>query len=186
MPKRTPKTPPTTTPKARTTPKATKTSPAPRRPIGHWLFKSEPSVFSIQHLAAAKGRTTFWDGVRNYQARNLLRDEVKAGDLVLFYHSNAESTGVAGVAEVMREAYPDPTQFDATSDHFDPRSTRENPPWLVVDVRHVQTFASVVTLDALTSATALAAMDVLRRGNRLSIQRVRPDEFAEVLRMAGN
>jgi predicted RNA-binding protein with PUA-like domain len=150
----------------------------------HWLFKSEPSVFSIDDLARAPGATTAWEGVRNYQARNLLRDEVRAGDLVLFHHSSADPPGVAGIAEVVRDAYPDPSQFDPKSDYHDPGSPRDAPRWLLVDVRFVRKFAAVVPLDAMQREPSLAEMDVLRRGNRLSIQRVRPAEFATVLRMS--
>ena len=152
--------------------------------VGHWLFKSEPSVFSIGDLGRAKGATTGWDGVRNYQARNLLRDEVKRGDLVLFYHSSAEPTGVAGVAEVAREAYPDASQFDSKSDHCDPTSPRDAPRWVAVDVRLVRAFPRVVTLAELKAEPSLSKMEVLRRGSRLSIQRVTPEEFATVTRMA--
>lgn len=151
---------------------------------GHWLFKSEPGVFSIADLARAPGATTGWDGVRNYQARNLLRDEVQRGDLVLFYHSSAEPTGVAGVAEVVREAYPDATQFDPQSDHFDAGASRDDPRWMAVDVRLVRAFPRVVALAELKAEPSLAGMEVLRRGSRLSIQRASPAEFATITRMA--
>jgi predicted RNA-binding protein with PUA-like domain len=154
--------------------------PAQRR----WLMKSEPTTFSIDHLAAAKGRTTRWDGIRNYQARNLLRDEVRKGDLVLFWHSSADPTGAAGVCEVVREAYPDPTQFDPKSEGHDPGSPRDAPRWLCVDVRFVRKFPRVVPAEAIRATPALAAMDVLRRGNRLSVQRVTPAEFDAVLALA--
>jgi predicted RNA-binding protein with PUA-like domain len=151
----------------------------------HWLFKSEPDVFSIDDLAKAKGRTTAWDGVRNYQARNTLRDAVKKGDLVVFYHSSADPPGAAGVAEVVREAYPDPTQFDAKSKYHDPAAKRDAPPWMAVDVRLVRKFPRLVPLDALRADPALAKMDLLRRGNRLSVQPVTPQEFAAIERLAG-
>jgi predicted RNA-binding protein with PUA-like domain len=163
-------------------------APPPRVPGDgprHFLFKSEPTVFSIDHLAAAPAQTTCWEGVRNYQARNLLRDEVRKGDLVLFWHSSADPAGAAGVAEVARDAYPDPAQFDPKSPYHDPGSPRDAPRWLVVDVRFVRKFPVFVPVDRLQAEPSLAAMDVLRRGNRLSIQRVRPEEFAAVLRMAG-
>lgn len=149
-----------------------------------WLMKSEPSVFSIDVLAKAPKKTTMWDGVRNYQARNLLRDRVKKGDLVLFYHSSADETGVAGVAEIVREAYPDPTQFDPKSDHHDPGSTKDAPRWLAVDLRFVRKLPRVVTLDQLRADPALAKMEVLRRGNRLSVQPVTDAEFDRVLALA--
>lgn len=151
----------------------------------HWLFKSEPTTFSIDDLAAAKRRTTVWDGIRNYQARNLLRDEVRKGDAVLFHHSSADETGVAGLAEVVRDAYPDPAQFDPRSPYHDADSPRDEPRWLAVDLRFVRKFPRVVTLDAIRADPALAKMDLLRRGNRLSIQRVTETEFAAVLRHAG-
>ncbi|MGD2018758.1 MAG: EVE domain-containing protein, partial [Planctomycetota bacterium] len=105
-----------------------------RRP-SYWLMKSEPDVYSYAHLEAAPERTTLWDGVRNYQARNMMRDEMKVGDLVLYYHSNTKPPGVVGVARVVREGYPDPTQFDPKDSHFDPKSDPENPRWYVVDIQ---------------------------------------------------
>ena len=161
--------------------------PSPPRPPGGrrcWLLKSEPSVFSIGDLAKAKGRTTRWEGVRNYQARNLLRDEVKPGDLALFWHSSATPSGAAGICEVVREAYPDPTQFDPESEFHDPGSPREAPRWLCVDVRLVRAFPRVVPLEEIRARPDLAGMDVLRRGNRLSVQRVKPAEFDAVVAMA--
>ena len=151
----------------------------------HWLMKSEPTTFGIDHLAKAKGRTTRWDGIRNYQARNLLRDEVQKGDLVLFWHSSADPAGAAGTCEVVRAAYPDPTQFDPSSDGHDPGSKRDDPRWLCVDVRLVAKFPRVVSVDEIRARKDLAKMDVLRRGNRLSAQRVTPEEFAAVVAMAG-
>lgn len=147
----------------------------------HWLMKSEPSVFSIDDLA--KVGTTSWDGVRNYQARNLLRDDVKAGDEVLFYHSSAEPSGVAGIAKVARAAYPDPTQFDKKSEYHDPGSTRDDPRWLTVDVTFVRKLPRVVTLSELKANPALAEMVVTKKGSRLSVQPVTPQEFAAVVAM---
>jgi len=148
----------------------------------HWLMKSEPSAFSIDDLARA-GRTG-WEGVRNYQARNLLRDEVKAGDEVLFYHSSADPAGVAGIAKVVRGAYPDPTQFDRKSEYHDPGSPTDAPRWLAVEVGFVRKFARVVTLAELKANPALAEMLVTKKGSRLSVQPVTPAEFAAVLAMA--
>ena len=148
----------------------------------HWLMKSEPSAFSIDDLARA-GRTG-WEGVRNYQARNLLRDEVKAGDEVLFYHSSAEPAGVAGVAKIVRGAYPDPTQFDRKSDYHDPGSEKDAPRWVAVEVAFVRKFARVVTLAELKANPALAEMLVTKKGSRLSVQPVTAAEFAAVLAMA--
>lgn len=152
-------------------------------PQRHWLMKSEPSVFSIDDLERAG--TTSWEGVRNYQARNLLRDEVKPGDAVLFYHSSAEPSGVAGIARVARGAYPDPTQFDRKSPYHDADSPRDAPRWLTVDVAFVRKLPRVVTLAELKANPALAKMVVTQRGSRLSVQPVTPAEYAAVLAMLG-
>jgi len=148
----------------------------------YWLMKSEPSAFSIDDLAEEK--RTSWEGIRNYQARNLLR-ETKAGDQVLFYHSSADPTGVAGIAKVVREAYPDPAQFDRKSEYFDPKSPRAEPRWLTVDLAFVRKFPRVVTLGELKANPALAKMAVTQRGSRLSVQPVTLEEFRAVLAMAG-
>jgi predicted RNA-binding protein with PUA-like domain len=148
-----------------------------------WLMKSEPSVFSIDDLERAG--PTAWEGVRNYQARNLLRDDVKVGDDVLFYHSSAEPAGVAGIAKVVRAAYPDPSQFDRKSEYHDPKATRDAPRWFVVDVKFVRKFANVVPLAALKANPALAEMLVTKQGSRLSVQPVTAREFAAVVAMAG-
>jgi predicted RNA-binding protein with PUA-like domain len=147
-----------------------------------WLMKSEPSAFSIDDLARA-GKTG-WEGVRNYAARNLLRDEVKPGDEVLFYHSSADPTGVAGVARVSRGAYPDPTQFDRKSEYHDPGSGKDAPRWLAVEVAFVRKFPRVVTLAELKANPALADMLVTKKGSRLSVQPVTAAEFAAVTAMA--
>ena len=144
-------------------------------------MKSEPSVFSIDDFA--KLGTTSWDGVRNYQARNLLRDDVHVGDEVLFYHSSAEPSGVAGIAKVARAAYPDATQFDKKSEYFDPGSTKDAPRWLTVDVKFVRKLPRVVTLAELKANPALAEMAVTKKGSRLSVQPVTPAEFAAVVAM---
>lgn len=151
----------------------------------HWLMKSEPEVFSFADLEQAPRRTTGWDGVRNYQARNFLRDDVALGDLVLFYHSNGDPPGVVGIAEIAREAYPDPTQFEPESPACDPASPREAPRWLAVDVRAVRSLPQAVPIGALKANPRLAAMAVVQRGQRLSVQPVSAAEFAEVLRMGG-
>jgi predicted RNA-binding protein with PUA-like domain len=145
-------------------------------------MKSEPNVYSIDHLARA-GRGP-WDGVRSYQARNHMR-EMRAGDLVLFYHSSTEPPGVAGLARVCREAYPDHTQFDPKSDHYDPKSEREAPRWSMVDVELVEKFPQFVSLATLKTDPALAGMLVTRRGMRLSVQPVDEGHFRRVLRLAG-
>lgn len=151
----------------------------------YWLFKSEPTVFSFDDLLAAPRKTTAWEGVRNYQARNRLRDDVKQGDGVLFYHSSCPVPGVAGLATVAREAYPDPSQFDPTSDYHDPKADPAEPRWLLVDVRAERKLPELVSLEQIKATLALAKMDLLRRGNRLSIQPVSATEWKAVLKLGG-
>ena len=157
---------------------------APVRAIQHWLVKSEPDVFSIDDLAKSPKKTTFWDGVRNYQARNILRDEMKLGDQVLFYHSNAKPPGIAGLATVVREGYADHTAWDPQDPHFDPKTDPEKPTWMMVDIQLVRKFARELSLDELRQVPELADMVLLRRGSRLSVQPVTPAEFAAILTMA--
>ena len=137
----------------------------------YWLFKTEPSTFGVDHLARARNATTAWDGVRNYQARNMLRDDFKKGDQAFLYHSSCEVPGVAGIVEVVRTAYPDPTAFDKKHDHYDEGSDRENPRWVVVDVQLKRRLKRVITLDELRKheTRELDGMLLLKRGNRLSI-----------------
>jgi predicted RNA-binding protein with PUA-like domain len=146
-----------------------------------WLMKSEPSTFSIDDLARVG--TTAWEGVRNYVARNNLRD-AQVGDEVLFYHSSADPTGVAGVAKVVKTAYPDPSQFDPKSDYFDAGSKRDDPRWVVVDVAFVKKLPRVVTLEEIKSSPALKNMVVAQKGARHSVQPVTPAEFKAVLAAA--
>ncbi|MBY0358707.1 MAG: EVE domain-containing protein [Candidatus Obscuribacterales bacterium] len=150
----------------------------------YWLMKSEPSCFSIQDLEKAPGKTTFWDGVRNYQARNMLRDEIKPGDQVLFYHSNAEPPGVAGIAEVVKEGYPDHTAFDPQNDHYDPKSNTKNPTWYMVDIKHVKTFKQELGLDRLRLLPELKNMVLLQKGSRLSVQPVSAKEWETIVKLA--
>jgi predicted RNA-binding protein with PUA-like domain len=150
--------------------------------VNYWLLKSEPAVFSLQDLARAPRKTTSWEGVRNYQARNFLR-AMRRGDRCLFYHSNADPPGVAGVVEVVREAYPDPTAQDARSRYHDPRATPDNPVWSMVDVRLVEVFAREIPLDELRTIPHLAGMELLRRGSRLSVQPVTAAEFRTIQRL---
>ena len=150
----------------------------------HWLFKSEPGSFSIDDLADSPEQTTCWEGVRNYQARNFLRDEVKVGDGVLFYHSNAKPMGVVGVCEVVRAAYPDDTARDPESKYFDPKATPDNPRWYMVDVKLKKKFADMVTLAQLKETPGLEGMMVCQKGSRLSIQPVTADEWRIVLRLS--
>ena len=149
----------------------------------YWLIKSEPDVFSIRDLAKAKKKTTHWEGVRNYQARNFLR-AMKKGDLALFYHSNAEPSAVAGVVEVVREAYPDASAWDPRSEYHDPKASPENPVWSMVDVKLVEIFSREVPLDELRGVKSLAGMELLRRGSRLSVHPVTPAEFRTIQSLA--
>ena len=146
----------------------------------HWLMKSEPSECSIDDLAAAPRHTVAWVGVRNYQARNFMRDEMRVGDGVLFYHSSCPEPGIAGLAEVVRAAHPDETQFDPKSAYYDAASKRDAPRWLGVDVKLVRK-TRLLPLAALRGAPSLATMRVLQRGNRLSITPVTPAEWQAVL-----
>jgi predicted RNA-binding protein with PUA-like domain len=147
----------------------------------YWLMKSEPDAFGIETLR--KQGVGSWDGVRNYQARNYMR-AMAVGDQVLFYHSNAKPSGVAGLAEVVRTAYPDHTSWDPKSDHFDAGSTPENPRWSMVDVRYVATFPRLLALDELRDIPQLAGMLLFQR-SRLSVQPVSPEHFAFIVRLAG-
>src|SRR5688572_23238376 len=145
----------------------------------YWLMKSEPSVFSIQDLARAPERTTFWDGVRNYQARNLLRDEIKVGDGVLFYHSSADPPAVAGTATVVRPPAPDPSQFDRKSDHYDPAAKKDDPRWYGVAIKLDSVFPRPVPLEELRAEPALSSMVLLQR-SRLSVQPVTAAEWKAI------
>lgn len=150
-----------------------------------WLFKIEPSELSIDALAAKGARGTCWDGVRNYQARNMLRDQVKVGDPVFIYHSSCAEVGIAGIGSVIRAAYPDPSQFDPDSKYADPASKPEQPRWIAVDVRHDETFAAVIPLAALKANPALADMPLVQRGNRLSVMPVTTAQWRAILQMKG-
>jgi predicted RNA-binding protein with PUA-like domain len=147
--------------------------------VKYWLMKSEPESFGIDALAAAKGRTTGWDGVRNYQVRNFMRDEMKKGDLAFFYHSSCAVPGVAGVVKIVREAYPDATAFDSKHHHYDADSDPKNPRWLMIDVKLEKKFDRIVTLEELRSHAdgPLKNMVLLKRGNRLSITPLSKGEF---------
>jgi predicted RNA-binding protein with PUA-like domain len=150
-----------------------------------WLMKSEPSVYSFEDLKAAENKTTLWEGVRNYQARNFMRDRMRKGDPVLFYHSNCKEPGIVGLAKISSEAaYPDPTQFDPESAYYDPKSTGEKPRWLVVDVRYVADLQRPVTLRAIKEDAELSEMMVARRGMRLSVQPVEPRHYQRVRQLA--
>ena len=144
-------------------------------------MKSEPNVFGIEDLKKVKKEP--WDGVRNYQARNFMRDDMKVGDEVLFYHSNAKPPGVAGLAKVSKEAFPDHTAFDKKSKYFDPKSDPENPRWMMVEVEYVSSFKEVIPLDTLKTAKGLEEMLVIKRGQRLSIQPVTAKEYKIIKKM---
>lgn len=149
----------------------------------YWLFKSEPDEYSIDDLAAEKKATGRWDGIRNYQARNILRDDVSVGDQLLFYHSSCAVPGVAGTAEVVTAAYPDPAQFDTASDYYDAKATTDNPRWFCVDVRFLQKFAQPLSLKQIKSEPALANMVLLKQG-RLSVQPVTAREWKLITGLA--
>ncbi len=151
----------------------------------YWLMKSEPDEFSIDDLAKAPQKTAAWWGVRNYQARNFMRDRMKLGDLALFYHSSCEIPGIAGIVKVAKLAYPDATQFDPKSEYFDPQATRERPRWFNVDVKLVAK-TCFVPLAELRGHKALAGMQLLKRGNRLSITPVTPAQWSFIMRLAGH
>ncbi len=150
----------------------------------YWLMKSEPDAYSIDDLEREPSGATGWDGVRNYQARNFMRDGMKVGDGILFYHSNAKPPGVAGIARVVREAYPDPTQFDPDSRYFDPKSKTEDPRWLHVDIAHERTFSRLIPLDELKETPGLEELPLVKRGNRLSVMPVSDDEWRLILALA--
>ena len=152
--------------------------------MAYWLFKSEPDCFSYADLEAAPGRTTGWDGIRNFQARNFLRDRVRAGDGVLYYHSNADPPAVVGIAEVVEDGHPDPTAFDPAADHHDPKSDPANPTWFQVSIRAVRPVDPPLGLPRLREEAGLAGMELLRKGSRLSVQPVSPAEWDVVLRLA--
>ena len=152
--------------------------------MNYWLFKSEPDVFSFADLKTRPQRTEPWTGVRNYQARNYMRDAMKVGDLALFYHSSCPQPGVAGVMRIASEPYPDPTQFDPSSEYFDPKATAEKPIWIMVDVAWEKDLPHPVGLPRLRGTPALGEMAILRKGNRLSITPVTAAEFKTVLKLA--
>ena len=147
----------------------------------YWLMKSEPNVYGIDDLE--RDGSAPWDGVRNYQARNFMRDEMKLGDKVLFYHSNTKPPGVAGIAEIVVESHPDPTQWDKKSHYCDPKSSKDDPRWFLVDVGFVSKFPSVVPLDELKETPGLEEMLVIKRGMRLSVQPVTKQQFDIVTKL---
>lgn len=149
-----------------------------------WLMKSEPNCFSLNDLKNRPDGIEPWDGVRNYQARNLLRDSIKSGDGVLFYHSNISKPAIVGLARVVRDGYPDTTALDPESDHFDPRSTETKPIWYMVDVQYLASLETPITRQDLAQHPVLAGMGVLKKGNRLSVQPVTSEQWKAVLQLA--
>ncbi len=151
----------------------------------YWLMKSEPSVFGIDHLAECVNQVEPWDGVRNYQARNMMRDEMKPGDSVFFYHSNCDVPGIVGLMEVVSEGYADFTAFDSQHRYFDPKSDPDNPRWFLVDVKLKRKFKETIPLSFLREQTALKDMKILQRGCRLSITPVAKKEWNFILTLEG-
>jgi len=148
----------------------------------YWLVKSEPGAYSIDDLV--KDKKTHWDGVRNYQARNFIRDDMKKGDKVLFYHSNADPNAVVGVCEIVKEGYPDFTAFDPEEKHFDPKSKKEEPAWFMVDIKLIKKFKQPITLSEIKQNPKLQNMRLVQRGNRLSVMPIEKNEFTEILKMS--
>jgi predicted RNA-binding protein with PUA-like domain len=152
--------------------------------MNYWLFKSEPETFSIDALIKSPKQTTHWEGVRNYQVRNMLRDDMKKGDLAFFYHSNCTPPGITGVIEIVSTGYPDDSAWNSKSKYFDPKSTPEKPLWYMVDVKFIKKFDRMITLEELKVHPGLQTMQVARKGNRLSITPVTNDEWKVILSMA--
>jgi predicted RNA-binding protein with PUA-like domain len=152
--------------------------------MNYWLIKSEPDVFSFDDLLAAPNQTSMWEGVRNYQARNFMRDTMQVGDRVLYYHSSTTPPGVVGIAEVASAAYSDPTQFDSKSDYYDPKASPDSPRWVVVDIRGIATLPRIVTLDEIKATAQLADMRLVQRGNRLSVMPITQLEYETIISLA--
>ncbi|WP_373078740.1 EVE domain-containing protein [Zhongshania sp.] len=151
--------------------------------MAYWLMKSEPDTFSLDDLSKRPKGTEHWDGVRNYQARNMMRDQMKVGDKVFFYHSSCPQPGIAGIAEVVREAYPDDSAQNPESRYFDPKASPENPRWFMVDVRFERKFKRLIPLAELKAEPALGEMLLVQKGSRLSIMPVTPEEWRQILSM---
>ena len=149
----------------------------------YWLFKSEPEEFGIDDLKKKRSKTEHWDGVRNYQARNFMRDDMKIGDLGFFYHSNCDVPGIVGIVEVVKEGYVDHTAFDPDDKHYDPKSDPEKPRWFMVDVKFVERFPDTISLQQLKTNPKLADMRLVQKGNRLSVMPVEKKEWTAILKM---
>jgi len=151
--------------------------------MNYWLMKSEPDVFGIDHLKAMPDKTEHWDGVRNYQARNMMRDEMKKGDLVFFYHSNCDQPGIVGTMKVVREGYPDHTAFNPEGKYYDPKSDPDNPRWYMVDVQYQRTLKRVITLAELKDYREMEDCALVRKGNRLSIMPISKKQWDFILKL---
>jgi predicted RNA-binding protein with PUA-like domain len=151
----------------------------------YWLFKSEADAFSIDDLENSPGKKTYWEGIRNYQARNFTRDDMRKGDDVLFYHSRSETLAIVGYCEIVKEAYPDHTQFDPDSNYFDPTSTKKEPRWYMVDIKLKEKFDHPVSLQEIKENPKLKNFRLIQRGNRLSVFPVTKEEWDEIMHMAG-
>ncbi|MBE9515917.1 MAG: EVE domain-containing protein [Proteobacteria bacterium] len=149
----------------------------------YWLFKSEPEEFSIDDLKKKRSKTEHWDGVRNYQARNFMRDDMKIGDRGFFYHSNCEVPGIVGIVEIAKEGYVDHTAFDPDDSHYDPKSDPDKPRWIMVDVKFVERFTDTISLKQLKTNPKLADMRLVQKGNRLSVMPVEKKEWDTILKM---
>jgi len=152
--------------------------------MNYWLFKSEPDAFSLDDLKAMKGKKDHWDGIRNYQARNLMRDDMVKGDLGFFYHSSCKVPGIVGVVEVVKEAYPDHTAWDPEGKYYDPKSSPDNPRWVMVDVKFRQKFSEVISLEKLRTVAKLDGMVLLQKGSRLSIQPVGKSHWNTIVKLS--
>lgn len=150
----------------------------------YWLMKTEPGEFSIDDLQQWPDQIEHWDGVRNYQARNFMRDDMKLGDQVFFYHSNCDDVGIVGIAEVVKEGYPDFTAWDKNDKHYDPKTDPDNPRWMMVDIKFVNKFVKTISLKALKENSVLEDMRLIQRGNRLSVMPVEEKEWRAILSMA--
>lgn len=152
--------------------------------MNYWLFKTEPEECSIDDFAQAPDKAIVWEGVRNYQARNFLRDQVKTGDLVFIYHSSCKDIGIAGVAEVVQSSYPDPSQFNSLSPYFDVKSSGTKAPWVSVDLQFVEKFTALLPLDKLKQSTKLEQLPLVKKGNRLSVMPVSTAEWQHIIKMS--
>ncbi|KKO44568.1 hypothetical protein WG68_14815 [Arsukibacterium ikkense] len=149
--------------------------------MNYWLFKTEPAECSMDDFVRAASTPIVWEGVRNYQARNFLRDQLAVGDQVFIYHSSCKDIGIAGIAQVTRAAYPDPSQFDVTSSYFDPKASADNPRWVAVDLTFVRKLPQLIRLDKLKSLATLIELPLIRKGNRLSVMPVTRAEWQTIL-----